>query len=90
MDYVWTPWRYQYLKQVETGPRPECFFCDAVTRKDDHATLVVYRGKKVFIILNRYPLHLRPRHDRSLRARRRSRQRRSRSSRRNDATRASS
>ena len=24
-------------------------------RKDDHVTLVVYRGKKVFIILNRFP-----------------------------------
>ena len=47
MDYVWTPWRYQYLKQVESGALPECFFCDAIHRKDDHATLVVYRGKKV-------------------------------------------
>ncbi len=55
MDHVWTPWRYQYLKQAESGALPECFFCDAIQRKDDHATLVVYRGKKVFIILNRFP-----------------------------------
>ena len=55
MDYVWTPWRYQYLKQAESGEQPECFFCDAVQRTDDEKTLVVYRGKRVFIILNRFP-----------------------------------
>ena len=55
MDYIWTPWRYQYMKQAEANKLPECIFCDAANRKDDHETLVVYRGKKVFIILNRYP-----------------------------------
>jgi ATP adenylyltransferase len=55
MDYIWTPWRYQYMKGVERGTQPECIFCDAAARKDDAETLVVYRGKKTFIILNRYP-----------------------------------
>ena len=55
MDYVWSPWRYKYLKEVESDSRPDCFFCDAVQRTDDEKTLVVYRGKKAFIILNRYP-----------------------------------
>jgi ATP adenylyltransferase len=55
MDYIWTPWRYQYMKQVEAGKQPECIFCDAVSRQDDSETLVVYRGDKVFVILNRFP-----------------------------------
>ncbi len=55
MDYIWTPWRYQYMKQAEANKLPECIFCDAANRKDDHETLVAYRGEKVFIILNRYP-----------------------------------
>ena len=55
MDYIWTPWRYQYMKQVESGNQPECIFCDAAARQDDHETLVVYRGKKIFVILNRFP-----------------------------------
>jgi ATP adenylyltransferase len=55
MDYIWTPWRYQYIKQVEEGKQPECIFCDAAARKDDSETLVVYRGAKTFVILNRYP-----------------------------------
>jgi ATP adenylyltransferase len=55
MDYLWTPWRYQYMKEVESGKQPECIFCDAAARKDDAETLVAYRGKKVFVILNRFP-----------------------------------
>ena len=43
------------MKQAESGKLPECIFCDAVNRKDDPETLVAYRGKKVFVILNRYP-----------------------------------
>jgi len=55
MDYLWTPWRYQYMKQAASGVQPDCIFCDAAARKDDAETLVVYRGAKAFIILNRYP-----------------------------------
>ena len=55
MDYLWTPWRYQYMKETASGTLPECIFCDAAARKDDDNTLVVYRGPKTFIILNRFP-----------------------------------
>jgi len=56
MDYLWTPWRYQYMKDAASGVPPDCIFCDAAARqKDDAETLVVYRGAKAFIILNRYP-----------------------------------
>ena len=56
MDYLWTPWRYQYMAQATSGKnQPECIFCDAITRGDDEQTLIVYRGKDAFIILNRFP-----------------------------------
>lgn len=55
MDYLWTPWRFQYMEQVTNGKQPECIFCDAVERNQDEETLIVYRGKKVFVILNRFP-----------------------------------
>ncbi len=55
MDYVWSPWRYKYMEQAKAGKQPDCFFCEAVARKDDSETLVVYRGAKNFIILNRFP-----------------------------------
>jgi ATP adenylyltransferase len=55
MDYLWTPWRYQYMEQVTSGKQPDCIFCDAAARDDDENTLIVYRGKKIFVILNRFP-----------------------------------
>jgi ATP adenylyltransferase len=55
MDYLWTPWRYQYMAQVTAGKQPDCIFCDAAARKDDENTLIVFRGEKVFVILNRFP-----------------------------------
>jgi ATP adenylyltransferase len=54
MDYLWSPWRYAYIAHVDEKPA-KCIFCDALARKDDAATFIVYRGKKVFVILNRYP-----------------------------------
>ena len=46
MDYLWSPWRYQYVQKniPETG----CVFC----RMHE---LVVFRGKLNFVVLNLYP-----------------------------------
>ena len=54
MDYLWSPWRYEYITQANEKSA-ECIFCEALARHDDTATLIVHRGKKVFVILNRYP-----------------------------------
>jgi ATP adenylyltransferase len=53
MDYLWTPWRYRYI--TEAGKSDRCIFCDALAAGDDVKTLIVLRGKKNFIILNRFP-----------------------------------
>ena len=55
MDYLWTPWRYQYMEQAVAGTAPECVFCDAVRTNRDEETLLVHRGKNAFVILNRFP-----------------------------------
>ena len=55
MDYLWTPWRYPYMVKAASGEQPNCIFCDAVTRKNDAETLIVHRGAKAFVILNRFP-----------------------------------
>jgi ATP adenylyltransferase len=55
MDYLWTPWRFQYLAETSQGNQPDCIFCDAVERNRDDETLIAYRGKKSFVILNRFP-----------------------------------
>jgi ATP adenylyltransferase len=55
MDYLWTPWRFQYMKEAAQGDGPECIFCDAVRQNRDEETLIAHRGKKAFVILNRFP-----------------------------------
>ena len=55
MDYLWTPWRYAYMKQAAGEPAPECIFCDALAKNRDEETLIVRRAKHSFVILNRYP-----------------------------------
>ena len=54
MDYLWTPWRYRYMAEA-AGKQTGCIFCSALEKKDDAETLIVFRGKKNFILLNRYP-----------------------------------
>lgn len=54
MDHLWSPWRYEYLKQGSGGERG-CIFCHIFASKDDEANLVVHRARENFIVLNRYP-----------------------------------
>lgn len=53
MDYLWTPWRYAYV--AEASKPAACIFCVALENKNDEETFIVARGKKNFIILNRFP-----------------------------------
>lgn len=53
MDYLWTPWRYSYIKSADKAPG--CVFCDALARKNDRDALIVHRGEQCFVILNAFP-----------------------------------
>ncbi|HJY86556.1 MAG TPA: HIT domain-containing protein [Candidatus Acidoferrales bacterium] len=53
MDYLWSPWRYRYVADAAKDDR--CIFCDALALGDDAKSLIVFRGAKNFIILNRFP-----------------------------------
>ena len=53
MDYLWTPWRYRYVSDPTKDDR--CVFCDVLAAGDDRKELIVLRGAKNFVILNRFP-----------------------------------
>jgi ATP adenylyltransferase len=53
MDYLWTPWRYQYI--TKSGEAGDCVFCAAAKSSDDRGNLIVHRAAHHFVILNRYP-----------------------------------
>jgi ATP adenylyltransferase len=53
MDRLFTPWRLAYV--TEAGrTEPGCIFCAALARIDDEP-LVVHRGRRTYVILNKYP-----------------------------------
>lgn len=53
MDYLWSPWRYQYI--TNTKPLPGCIFCRLPQADQDETNYIIYRGQYSFIILNIYP-----------------------------------
>ncbi len=54
MDYLWSPWRYQYINSGATQDGG-CVFCAIAASAEDDPNLVVFRGEKNYVVLNRYP-----------------------------------
>jgi ATP adenylyltransferase len=52
MEHLWSPWRLEYV--IATGNAADCVFCDAQSG-EQAASLVVFRGRTCFVILNKYP-----------------------------------
>lgn len=54
MKHIWSPWRMKFIQNhnsIDSG----CVFCELLSQKDGPENLIVYRGKKNFVLLNRYP-----------------------------------
>ena len=51
MKRLWAPWRIKLFESKTTG----CVFCKVYKQADGSENLVVFRGKRCFVILNRYP-----------------------------------
>ena len=54
MDFLWSPWRYDYLASGATKPQT-CVFCIGDDPSHDAERLIVFRGVHNFIILNLFP-----------------------------------
>lgn len=54
MKRLWAPWRMEYIESAIAGERG-CFLCAAARGSDDRKSLVVHRGEKCFVIMNRFP-----------------------------------
>jgi ATP adenylyltransferase len=53
MERIWAPWRLEYIQSVDE--QPGCFLCNAAASDDDETHLVVHRGERAFVLLNKFP-----------------------------------
>ena len=50
---LWAPWRLEYIQSADE--QPGCFLCEAAAGGDDEELLVVKRGERALVLLNKYP-----------------------------------
>jgi ATP adenylyltransferase len=55
VERIWAPWRLEYVKDASKDKESACIFCAALDAEDDEENLIVRRGERAFVILNRYP-----------------------------------
>ena len=54
MEFVWSPWRYDYMASIGKTSA-SCVFCIGDDPSKDASRLVLYRGSLNFVILNLFP-----------------------------------
>jgi ATP adenylyltransferase len=52
-EVLFTPWRLAYLAG-DALPKEGCLFCE-LPKDSDEASLIVHRGRRAYVVLNRYP-----------------------------------
>ena len=52
---IWAPWRLAYVKDASKDSDDACIFCVKPEAGDDEANLIVHRGERCFVILNKFP-----------------------------------
>jgi ATP adenylyltransferase len=52
---IWAPWRLEYVKDASKDNEDQCIFCAEPAEGDDEASLIVHRGERCFVILNKFP-----------------------------------
>ena len=49
---LWAPWRMAYIG----GPRSDgCLLCDLPRENKDRESLILHRGPRTYVVMNRYP-----------------------------------
>ena len=51
MKRLWAPWRIKFVQSKIKG----CVFCGVQQEPDGSGNLVIFRGKRCFVVMNRYP-----------------------------------
>ncbi|PUA31867.1 MAG: HIT family hydrolase [Candidatus Terraquivivens tikiterensis] len=52
MKWLWAPWRMAYIR---SGGTKECIFCTKGASSNEKEDLVLFKGKRCFVMMNLYP-----------------------------------
>ena len=52
MEYLWAPWRIEY---IQAGTEGGCILCQKPRENKDEANFILYRGQHSFMIMNAFP-----------------------------------
>ena len=58
MRTLWAPWRAEYIYCAagqDSTKRRHCLFCNLLKTKDDPKHLILHRGRRAFVVMNRFP-----------------------------------
>lgn len=55
METLWAPWRMEYILSAKEEADASCIFCERLPQKQDKENLILYRGKHLFVIMNKFP-----------------------------------
>jgi ATP adenylyltransferase len=53
LERLWAPWRLEYVQNADA--QDGCFLCAAAASDDDVRHLVVHRGERAIVVLNKFP-----------------------------------
>ena len=53
METLWSPWRMKYV--TDNNNPGKCVFCTAPASANGLENLIIHRGVKAYVIMNRYP-----------------------------------
>lgn len=58
MKHMWSPWRSEHLERTTRRASPEdqeTLFAQLAAEDRDEENLILWRGNRVFVIMNRFP-----------------------------------
>lgn len=54
MERLWAPWRMTYIKGIDSKEEG-CVFCNKPKQDNDKENLLLFRGKRCFVLMNLFP-----------------------------------
>jgi ATP adenylyltransferase len=54
MEQLWAPWRMKFIQKARSG-KYTCIFCEKPKQNKDEENLILFRGKKNYVIMNIFP-----------------------------------